>query len=62
MSKKYDKDKYLKDKKEEGEMIKDPLPEGELLQDPSPDGDPLWKDKKKINEEEYKEKNLNEGR
>lgn len=58
--KKYDKKKYLKDKKLEGEMIKDPLPEGEILKDPSPSGDPLWKKKKRVDEDEYEEKNLNE--
>lgn len=60
MTKKYDKKKLLKDKIPEGELLKKSLPEGELLKDPTPSGDPLWKDKKKINEDEYKEKNLNE--
>lgn len=54
------KGELLKDKKKEGELLKDEV-DGELLKDKVLEGDPLWKDKKKLNEEEYKEKNLNEG-
>jgi len=49
----------LKDKELEGEIIKDEV-DGELLKDKVIEGEPLWKDKKRLDEEEYQDKNLNE--
>jgi len=43
-----------------GEMLKDTVAEGELLVSEAPNGDPLWKKKKKLNEEEDEGKVLNE--
>jgi hypothetical protein len=40
--------------------LKDVLPEGELLVSEAPEGDPLWKKKKKLNEDGEEEKSLNE--
>jgi hypothetical protein len=44
----------------QGEQLKNVLPEGELLVNETPDGDPLWKKKKKLNEDDTEEKMLNE--
>lgn len=53
------KGELLKDKKLKGKILKDEV-DGELLKDKVLEGDPLWKDKKRLNEDDYKEKNLNE--
>jgi hypothetical protein len=53
------KGKLLKDKEVDGELLKNEE-EGELLKDKLPEGDPLWKDKDRLDEKEYKKKNLNE--
>jgi len=58
MVKRY-KGKLLKNKKLKGKIIKDDI-DGELLKDKVLEGDPLWKDKENLNEEEFKDKNLNE--
>lgn len=44
----------------DGKMLKDKLPEGDLLVSEGPTGNPLWKKKKKINEEDDKAVKLNE--
>jgi len=44
----------------DGEMLKDKVAEGDLLVSEGPKGDPLWKKKKKLNEEEEGPKSLNE--
>lgn len=44
----------------DGEVLKDQLPEGDLLVNETPDGDPLWKKKKKLNEDDTEENILNE--
>lgn len=44
----------------DGEPLKDVLPEGDLLTNEGPDGLPLWKKKKKLNEDGSEEKMLNE--
>lgn len=59
MSKEYDKEKYLKDKKTKKDMLEPVIPEGELIVSEGPKGEKLWKKKKKINEEDKKE-TLNE--
>lgn len=43
-----------------GKLLNRPLPEGELLVSEGPKGDPLWKKKKKLNEEDGKQSTLNE--
>jgi hypothetical protein len=43
-----------------GKLLNRPLPEGELLVSEAPTGNPLWKKKKKINEEDEKNISLNE--
>jgi hypothetical protein len=43
-----------------GELLKDKIAEGDLLVSEGPKGDPLWKKKKKINEENKDENILNE--
>ena len=58
MSKEYDKEKLLKDKKKK-DLLKPSLPEGEVLKTESPEGRPLWVDDK-LNEEKKKKKKLNE--
>lgn len=58
MVKKY-KGKLLRRRKIKGKILKDEI-EGELLKDKVIEGNPLWKNKKKLNEKKYKEKNLNE--
>ena len=55
------KGKLLKNKKIEGEILKDDI-DGEMLKDEEIEGDPLWKDKKRLDENEYEEKNLNENK
>jgi len=49
----------LKDKQVEGEMLKDEI-EGKLLKPKKLEGELLWKDKDQLNENDYKEKKLNE--
>ena len=49
----------LKDKKPKGKIIKDSI-NGELLKDKVLEGEPLWKKKKKLNETNDEEQNLNE--
>jgi hypothetical protein len=49
----------LKDKKEKGELLKD-VKEGKLLKDVKEEGDPLWKDKKRVDEDGDKDRTLNE--
>ena len=44
----------------DGKPLKNVLPEGDLLVSEGPEGDPLWKKKKKLNEDESSEKMLNE--
>jgi hypothetical protein len=53
------KGKLLKNKEVDGELLKNEE-EGELLKDKVIEGDPLWKDKDRLDEKKYKEKNLNE--
>jgi hypothetical protein len=53
------KGKLLRKKKLEGKILKDEI-DGELLKDKVLEGNPLWKDKKELNEEKYKKENLNE--
>lgn len=53
------KGKMLKDKEIEGDILKDET-DGDLIKDKKLEGDPLWKNKENINEDEYKDKNLNE--
>ena len=55
------KGKYLKDKKADGKLLKDLLPEGELIVSEGPEGEPLWKKKKKLNEDGSEVGPLNEG-
>jgi hypothetical protein len=43
-----------------GKLLNRPLPEGDLLKTEAPTGNPLWKKKKKINEEDEKNITLNE--
>ena len=43
----------------QGDMLKDKLPEGELLVSEAPKGDPLWKKKKKLNEDGEEDMSLN---
>lgn len=43
-----------------GKLLKKRLPEGELLVSEAPTGNPLWKKKKKLNEEDGKTNTLNE--
>jgi hypothetical protein len=43
-----------------GKLLKDEI-DGELLKDEDIEGEPLWKNKKRIDENEYENKNLNEG-
>ncbi len=45
----------------DGEMLKNKLPEGDMLVSEAPKGDPLWKKKKKLNEDETEATTLNEG-
>jgi len=52
------KGKLLKDKPLEGEILKDEV-DGKLIED-KVEGEPLWKDKERLDEEEYEEKKLNE--
>ena len=52
---------YLKDKKPEGDLLKKLKPEGDLLVSEGPDGEPLWKKKKKLNENGSEAPPLNEG-
>lgn len=44
----------------DGKMLKDIVAEGELIVSEAPNGDPLWKKKKKLNEEEEEGSVLNE--
>jgi len=44
----------------DGEMLKNEQREGDLLVSEAPEGDPLWKKKKKINEDDEADKILNE--
>ena len=45
----------------DGEMLKDkPLGEGDLLVSEAPTGNPLWKKKKKLNEDDDADRVLNE--
>ena len=44
----------------QGEMLKDRLPEGDMLVSEAPTGNPLWKKKKKLNEDEMENNTLNE--
>jgi len=44
----------------DGEMLKDILPEGEMIVSEGPKGEPLWKKKKKLNEDEEGPQRLNE--
>lgn len=53
------KGKLLRRKEVKGKVLKDEI-EGELLKDKIIEGNPLWKDKKELNEERYKKENLNE--
>ena len=55
------KGEYLKDKKDKGKLLKDLLPEGELIVSEGPEGEPLWKKKKKLNEDGSEVGPLNEG-
>jgi hypothetical protein len=41
-------------------MLKDQLPEGDMLVSEGPKGDPLWKKKKKLNEQDGENNQLNE--
>ena len=43
-----------------GKLLNKPLPEGDLLKTEAPTGNPLWKKKKKLNEEDGKKITLNE--
>lgn len=43
-----------------GKLFNRPIAEGDLLVSESPKGDPLWKNKKKINEDDEKQNTLNE--
>jgi len=54
------KGNMIRDIPNDGKPLKDVLPEGELLVSEAPDGDPLWKKKKKLNEDGSEEKMLNE--
>jgi len=54
------KGNMIRDIPHDGKPLKDVLPEGELLVSEAPEGDPLWKKKKKLNEEETEVKVLNE--
>ena len=58
MSKEYDKDKLLKNKKK-GDLLKPNLPEGEIIKSKKLKGRPLWIDDE-LNEEKKKKKKLNE--
>jgi hypothetical protein len=58
MAKEY-KGTLIKDKVD-GEMLKDILPEGDMIVSEGPKGEPLWKKKKKLNEEEENQQRLNE--
>jgi len=53
------KGKYLTDDPK-GDMLQDVLPEGELIVSEAPKGDPLWKKKKKLNENDNENNTLNE--
>lgn len=53
------KGKYLTDK-QKGDMLKDKVAEGDLLVSEGPSGDPLWKKKKKLNENDNENNTLNE--
>lgn len=44
----------------DGKMLKDKLPEGEMIVSEGPKGDPLWKKKKKLNEQDTENTQLNE--
>ncbi len=54
------KGNMIRDIPPSGEMLKKRLPEGEMLVSEGPKGDPLWKKKKKLNEENGKLNTLNE--
>jgi hypothetical protein len=54
------KGNMIRDIPHDGKPLKDVLPEGELLVSEAPEGDPLWKKKKKLNEDETEAKVLNE--
>ena len=54
------KGNMIRDIPHEGKPLKDVLPEGELIVSEGPDGDPLWKKKRKLNEDGQEEKMLNE--
>ena len=43
----------------DGKLLKDEV-EGDLLVSEAPEGEPLWKKKKKLNEDDDSEKTLNE--
>jgi len=43
-----------------GSMLKDRVAEGDLLVSEAPTGNPLWKKKKKLNEDEMENNSLNE--
>lgn len=58
MAKEYDKKKFLKQKKVEGEILKHKQ-KGDLIKPKVVEGNPLWKDTK-LNEEKNKKKKLNE--
>lgn len=44
----------------DGEMLKDKVAEGDLLVSEAPTGNPLWKKKKKLNEDDDADRILNE--
>lgn len=44
----------------DGKMLKDKVAEGDLLVSEAPEGDPLWKKKKKLNEDDTEPQVLNE--
>lgn len=55
------KGEYLKDRKPKGDILKKLIPEGDLLVSEGPEGEPLWKKKKKLNEDGSEAGPLNEG-
>jgi hypothetical protein len=54
------KGNMIRDIPPDGKPLTNVLPEGDLLANEGPEGDPLWKKKKKLNEDEGSEKMLNE--
>lgn len=59
MSKEYNNNDYL-NKRSNEEVLKPKVPEGDPLISEEPEGEPLWKKKKKINEDKDEDNILNE--